>query len=152
MYTYLFNGIVFVILTQNWHLTSWQRTVVSNSILKFMLKPFIGNLLEKEIQDVSNEIRDWRKALRSLANWLTLVSVFSFLLKAFITIDAVTFQYIENTNGLKYGFSIIAVEAVPSILSLLMLLRYHTVSFGQDAKMFRMKSFYSGNYRQSLLN
>ena len=75
VYTYLFNRIVFVILTQNWHLTSWQRTVVGNSILKFMLKPFIGNLLEKEIQDVSNEIRDWRKALRSLANWLTLVRV-----------------------------------------------------------------------------
>jgi hypothetical protein len=152
IYTYLFNGIVFAILTQSWHLTTWQRTVMSSGILKVMLKPFIGNILEKEILEVSCELRQWREALRSLANWLALVSIGSFVLKAAMEIDRLSSERLDNAGAFRYGVSIISVEAVPSILSMLFLLRYHCFSSGQDNKRFLLETFLSGNYRENLLN
>jgi hypothetical protein len=140
MYTYLFNGIVYAILTQNLDLSSWQRTIMGSNVLQFLLKPFISkDFVKKDDFQVSNELREWRETLRSLGIRLALVSISSFVLKAVLELLALL-NFFSTDAGLKFALSTICAEGIPSTITLMVLLRYHFISARQDSKNVQMRS------------
>ena len=151
LYTYLFNGIVYAILSQNWRLSHWQHMIKGSKVLRLLLKPFMStNILTKEEIRVSGELREWRQALRSLGMTLAFVSIASFVLKAVLQI-LMLIGFFANDVGLQFALSTICAEGIPSTLTLIVLLRYHSVSAIQDAKNYLMKNFYGGSHHKTLL-
>ncbi len=125
LYTFLFNGIVYAVLTQKPDMNAFQRMVLGSRVLWWLLKPFIQKAWRPNEAKTSHELNAWRQVLRRLGLKLAVTSISSFVLKAVLVLMDVLGVFAGGQYSLKFALSTICAEGVPSLLSLIFLLQYH---------------------------
>jgi hypothetical protein len=125
MYTFLFNGIVYAVLTQTPDMSAFQRLVLGSRVLWWLLKPFIQKSWRPDEAKTSDELKAWRQVLRRLGLKLAVTSISSFVLKAVLELMDVLGVFAGGKYSLMFALSTICAEGVPSLLSLIFLLQYH---------------------------
>jgi hypothetical protein len=125
LYTFLFNGIVYAVLTQKPDMSSFQRLVLGSQVLWWLLKPFIRKHWRPDEARTSDELKAWRQVLRRLGLKLAVTSISSFVLKAVLELLDRLGIFSGGKNSLKFALTTICAEGVPSMLSLIFLLQYH---------------------------
>ena len=125
LYTFLFNGIVYALLTQTPDMNAFQRMVLGSRVLWWLLKPFIQKSWRPDEAKTSDELKAWRQVLRRLGLKLAVTSISSFVLKAVLELMDVLGVFAGGQYSLKFALSTICAEGVPSLLSLIFLLQYH---------------------------
>jgi hypothetical protein len=125
LYTFLFNGIVYAVLTQTPDMNAFQRMVLGSRVLWWLMKPFIQKSWRPDEAKTSDELKAWRQVLRRLGLKLAVTSISSFVLKAVLELMDVVGVFDDGKNSLKFALSTICAEGVPSVLSLIFLLQYH---------------------------
>jgi hypothetical protein len=125
LYTFLFNGIVYAVLTQTPDMNAFQRLVLGSPVLWWLLKPFIQKSWRPDEAKTSDELKAWRQVLRRLGLKLAVTSISSFVLKAVLELLDQLGTFNDGKNSLKFALSTICAEGVPSLLSLIFLLQYH---------------------------
>ncbi len=125
LYTFLFNGIVYAVLTQKPDMSVFQRFVLGSRVLWWLLKPFIHNSWRPDEARISDELKSWRQVLRRLGLKLAVTSIGSFVLKAVLELLDRLGTFDGGKYSLEFALSTICAEGVPSLLSLIFLLQYH---------------------------
>ena len=125
LYTFLFNGIVYALLTQKPDMNAFQRMVLGSRVLWWLLKPFIQKSWRPDEAKTSDELKAWRQVLRRLGLKLAVTSISSFVLKAVLELLDQLGIFADGKNSLKFAMTTICAEGVPSLLSLIFLLQYH---------------------------
>jgi hypothetical protein len=159
-YAIVFNGLVYAMLTSDAtfsNLTKLQRLLISNSLLRCMLRPYARacvNLLVLSLcRDTrlkycltqcirfippswrpspfktSGDVELWRTSLRALGIKLAVISVCSFACKA-VLVALRFFGVLPDGSSLDLSMSTLLVEALPSLLTITLLIRYHSSSMG----------------------
>jgi len=120
--------------------------LISNSFLRWMLRPCAATLAAAARCRVSSEtfrfmppswrpspfqtcgqLEQWRTSLLSLGIKLAAVSICSFACKALLV--ALQFcRVLRDGGSVDFSLSTILVEALPSLLTIMLLTRYHTAS------------------------
>ncbi len=77
----------------------------------------------------SGDVELWRTSLRALGIKLAVVSVFSFAFKA-VLVALDFFGVVPDGSSLYLIMSTLLVEALPSLLTIALLIRYHSGSIG----------------------
>ena len=131
IYTFLFNGIVYAVLTQKPDMSAFQRLVLGSKVLWWLLKPFIQKGWTPDEARTSDELKAWRQVLRRLGLKLAVTSITSFVLKAVLELIAQLGVFNNGDDSLNFALTTICAEGVPSLLSLIFLLQYH-LAIAQD--------------------
>jgi len=149
----LFNGLVYAMLTSDAtfsNLTKLQRILISNPFLRRMLRPYArARALAVHVVallrltpgirfippswrpcpfQTSGDLEQWRNCLRALGIKLAVISVCSFACKAVLV--ALKFFDVVADGSVYLGTSTLLVEALPSLLTIVLLVRYHSGSIG----------------------
>jgi hypothetical protein len=85
---------------------------------------FIPPSWQPQPPQTSGELEQWRGSLRNLGTELSVISIFSFTFKVIL----VGLQYtgvLINGSSLQLGLSTLLVEALPTIIIVGLLVRYH---------------------------
>jgi hypothetical protein len=77
----------------------------------------------------SGELELWRSSLRALGTELAVISVCSFTCKAAL-VALKYFRILRDGSGLYLSLSTLLVEALPTLLTIALLMRYHTRTAG----------------------
>jgi len=125
LYAFLFNGIVYALLTQKPDMNAFQRMVLGSRVLWWLLKPFIQKSWRPDEAKTSDELKAWRQVLRRLGLKLAVTSIGSFVLKAVFELMDVLGVFDDGNSSLQFALTTICAEGVPSLLSLIFLLQYH---------------------------
>ncbi len=125
LYTFLFNGIVYAVLTQTPDMNAFQRMVMGNQVLWWLLKPFVQKNWRPDEAKTSDELKAWRQVLRRLGLKLAVTSISSCVLKAVLELLDQVGVFADGKNSLKFALATICAEGAPSLLSLIFLLQYH---------------------------
>ena len=75
------------------------------------------------------DVEQWRTSLRALGIKLTVISVCSFACKA-VLVALNFFGVVPDGSSLDLSISTLLVEALPSLLTITLLIRYHSGSVG----------------------
>ena len=156
-YALVFNGLVYAMLTSDAtfsNLTKLQRMLISNTFLRWMLRPyaracshcrcavmhasmfvltqcirFIPPSWRPSPFQTSGDVELWRTSLRALGIKLAVISVCSFACKA-VLVALSFFGVLPHGSSLDLNMSTLLVEALPSLLTITLLIRYHSGSVG----------------------
>jgi len=152
-YALVFNGLVYAMLTSDAtfsNLTKLQRLLISNTFLRWMLRPYaraelllcydvirmsVSRKLVRFIPPswrpspykTSGDVELWRTSLRALGIKLAVISVCSFACKA-VLVALNFFGVLPHGSSLYLSMSTLLVEALPSLLTITLLIRYHSGS------------------------
>ena len=77
----------------------------------------------------SGDLEQWRTCLRALGIKLAVISVASFTCKA-VLVALIYFGALPDGSSLGLSMSTLLVEALPSLLTIALLIRYHSGSVG----------------------
>ena len=77
----------------------------------------------------SGDLEQWRTCLRALGIKLAVISVASFASKA-VLVALIYFGVLPDGSSLGLSMSTLLVEALPSLLTIALLIRYHSGSVG----------------------
>ena len=75
------------------------------------------------------DVEQWRTSLRALGIKLAVISVCSFTSKA-VLVALIYFGVVPDGSSLDLSMSTLLVEALPSLLTITLLIRYHSGSVG----------------------
>ena len=92
----------------------------------------------------SGDVEQWRTSLRALGIKLAVISVCSFASKA-VLVALNFFDVVPDGSSLDLSMSTLLVEALPSLLTITLLIRYHGGSVGAA------RAISMGDIRPSLL-
>ncbi len=147
-YALVFNGLVYAMLTSDAtfsSLTKFQRMLINSTILRLLLRPYASRT--DHVFDMSltrcfrfippswrpsqftttGDLELWRTSLRALGIKLAVISVCSFTCKALLVALAY-FDFVQDGSSLGLSLSSLLVEALPSLLTIILLIRYHSSS------------------------
>ena len=88
---------------------------------------FIPPSWRPSVYKTSGDVELWRTSLRSLGIKLAVVSVCSFACKA-VLVALDFFGVVDDGSSLYLSMSTLLVEALPSLLTITLLIRYHSGS------------------------
>ena len=156
-YAIVFNGLVYAMLTSDATfstLTKLQRFLISDPFLRWMLRPYARAcafcrctvmrvsmfVLTQGIRFIppswrpspfktSDDVELWLTSLRALGVKLAVISVFSFACKA-VMVALRFFGVLPDGSSLYLIIATLFVEALPSLLTITLLIRYHSGSVG----------------------
>jgi hypothetical protein len=140
------------------NLTKLQRLLISNTFLRWMLRPYaracsLALSLRRDARcnismfvltqcirfippswrpspfKTSGDVEQWRTSLRALGIKLAVISVCSFACKA-VLVALRFFGVLPDGSSLDLSMSTLLVEALPSLLTITLLIRYHSGSVG----------------------
>jgi multisubunit Na+/H+ antiporter MnhG subunit len=152
LYALLFNGLAYALLTSDAtfsNLTRLQRMLISNKLLRCMMSPcerarcqcvrramsvtprgrFIPPSWRPAPYQTTGELELWRSSLRALGTELAVISVCSFACKA-VLVALKYFELLREGSSLYLSLSTLLVEALPTLLTIALLMRYHARSAG----------------------
>ncbi len=90
------------------------------------------------------DLEQWRTSLRALGIKLSVISVCSFACKA-VLVALNFFGVVPDGSSLDLSISTLLVEALPSLLTITLLIRYHSGSVGAE------RAISMGDIRATLL-
>ena len=90
------------------------------------------------------DLEQWRTSLRALGIKLSVISVCSFACKA-VLVALNFFGVVTDGSSLDLSISTLLVEALPSLLTITLLIRYHSGSVGAE------RAISMGDIRATLL-
>jgi hypothetical protein len=151
LYALMFNGLVYALLTSDStfsNLTKMQRILISNKWLRWLMSPFVhacatpmlpAEHLTRHIRFIPpswqpsayqtmGELELWRSSLRTLGSELAVISVCSFACKP-VLVFLSYFGILPDGSGLYLSLSTLLVEALPTLLTIVLLTRYHRSAF-----------------------
>ncbi len=147
LYALMFNGLVYALLTSDStfsNLTKMQRILISNKWLRWLMSPFVhacatpmlpAEHLTRHIRFIPpswqplayqtmGELELWRSSLRALGSELAVISVCSFACKP-VLVSLSYFGILPDGSSLYLSLSTLLVEALPTLLTIVLLTRYH---------------------------
>ena len=93
---------------------------------------FIPSSWQPAPYQTTGDLELWRSALRALGTELAVISVCSFTCKA-ILVALKYFDILREGSGLYLSLSTLLVEALPTMLTIGLLMRYHSRSTDANA-------------------
>jgi len=139
LYAVTFNGLVYAVLTNDSNSSRLQRAIVANTILRFILSPYVPPPFDRNCLtphrfipptwkpsafNTLGDMETWRVSLRRLGTNLSVISVISFASKGVLV--ALNFYGILTDGGaLNLALATLIVEAAPTLLTVLLLAVYH---------------------------
>jgi hypothetical protein len=105
---------------------------------------FIPPFWQPSAYKTSGDAELWRTSLRALGIKLAVISVCSFACKA-VLVALNFFGVVPDGSSLDLSISTLLVEALPSLLTITLLIRYHSGSVGAE------RAISMGDIRATLL-
>ena len=103
-------------------------TRVSNGVSRKRIR-FIPPSWRPSPFQTTGDLELWRTSLRALGIKLAVISVASFTCKA-VLVALIYFGVLPDGSSLDLSMSTLLVEALPSLLTITLLIRYHSGSVG----------------------
>jgi hypothetical protein len=111
-------------LTDERTLSNWQLMLVHSRFLRWLARPLLPKGWAAGSFQTAGDVDAQRIALQTLGNRLAALSIFSFLCKC-ISSALLYFTRFEQSEAVIYLTTLLSVQAVPSLATLLLLHRYH---------------------------
>ena len=121
-------------LTDERALSNWQLMLVHSRFLRWLARPLLPKGWAAGSFQTAGDVDAQRIALETLGNRLAALSIFSFLCKC-ISSALLYFARFEQSEAVIYLTTVLLVQAVPSLATLLLLYRYHFGSGDNGALM-----------------
>ena len=121
-------------LTDERVLSNWQLMLVHSRFLRWLARPLLPKGWAAGSFQTVGDVDAQRIALQTLGNRLAALSIFSFLCKcissALLYFAQNQISRFEQSEAVIYLTTVLLVQAVPSLATLLLLRRYHFGSGG----------------------
>ena len=116
-------------LTDERALSNWQLMLVHSRFLRWLARPLLPKGWTAGSFQTAGDVDAQRIALQTLGNRLAALSIFSFLCKcvssALVYFAQKQISRFEQSEAVIFLTTVLSVQAVPSLATLLLLYRYH---------------------------
>ena len=116
-------------LTDERALSDWQLMLVHSRFLRWLARPLLPKGWAAGSFQTAGDVDAQRIALQTLGNRLAALSIFSFMCKcvssALVFFAEKQISRFEQSEAVIFLTTVLSVQAVPSLATLLLLYRYH---------------------------
>ena len=116
-------------LTDERALSDWQLMLVHSRFLRWLARPLLPKGWAAGSFQTAGDVDSQRIALQTLGNRLAALSIFSFMCKcvssALVFFAQNQISRFEQSEAVIYLTTVLSVQAVPSLVTLVLLHRYH---------------------------